>query len=79
VLFENPPKILIFKIPKFHFEKGYEAQSLLDTKNAPNSTYNANLVFKMLFCPTRRSYWDGGSMSVRVEGFWGSWVDIAGI
>jgi len=49
VHFENAPKIPLFNIPKLHFEQGSEAQSFLDTKSASNSTYNAKLVYKMLF------------------------------
>jgi len=35
--------------PKLHFEKGFEAQSFLDTKSVPNSTYSAKHVFRILF------------------------------
>jgi len=49
VLFENAPKIPLFKTPKLYFEKGFEGQNFLDAKSALNSTYNAKYVFKMLF------------------------------
>jgi len=42
VLFENAPKFSLFSTSKLHFEKGFEAQSFLDAKSAPNSTYSAN-------------------------------------